>query len=104
VWSKSAQTGEHWTLRAGYSFNENPVDSKYVTFNILAPAVVQHHLTVGLTFEFGRHELSAAFMHAFANSVAGESRFVALGLAPPGTTEEISMSQNSFGLAYGFKF
>lgn len=93
-----------WTVRAGYSFNQNPISSDDVTFNIVAPATVQHHVTLGLTFAFGRSEISAAYMHAFENSVTGESKFVALGMAPPGTQEEISMSQNSLGIQYAYKF
>jgi long-chain fatty acid transport protein len=92
------------TLRGGYSYNENPIHSSGVTFNILAPGVIQHHLTAGATYAFGRQELSAAYMHGFHNSVSGESRFVALGQAPPGTRETISMHQNSFGLQYSYKY
>lgn len=92
------------TLRTGYGYSENPVQSRDVTFNILAPGIVQHHLTFGTTYDFGRHEISAFYLHAFQNTVSGESKFVALALAPPGTRETISMSQNSFGLAYSYKF
>ena len=89
------------TLRGGYSYNENPVTSSDVTFNILAPGVIQHHLTAGASYAFGRQEISAAYMHGFLNSVSGESQ-----LAPPGSgiTETISMYQDSFGLQYSFKF
>lgn len=98
------KVADQWTLRAGYSFNENPIGPNDVTFNILAPGVVQHHLTAGLTFEFGKHELTAAYAHAFQNSVTGPSLFGALNPALAGTTEEITMSQDSVTLAYGFKF
>jgi long-chain fatty acid transport protein len=95
---------ESLTLRAGYSFNENPIRSSDVTFNILAPGVIQHHLTLGTTYAFGSQELSAAYMHGFLNSVSGDSLFVAFGKASPGTVEKISMSQDSFGLQYSYKF
>ena len=95
---------DHFTLRGGYSYNENPIRSSDVTFNILAPGVIQHHLTLGATYAIGRQEISAAYMHGFSNSVTGESRFVALGMAPPGTTEKISLHQDSFGIQYGYKF
>jgi long-chain fatty acid transport protein len=92
------------TLRGGYSYNENPISSSDVTFNILAPGVIQHHLTAGASYAFGRQEFSAAYMYGVHNSVSGESRFVALGQAPPGTREIISMHQNSFGLQYSYKY
>lgn len=95
---------DRWTLRAGYSFNENPVQERDVTFNILAPAVVQHHATAGISYRFGRQEITAAYVHAFYESLSGESRFVGLGLAPAGTEETIAMSQNSFALQYSFQF
>lgn len=37
----------NWTLRGGYNYTDNPIGSQDVTFNILAPGVVQHHLTLG---------------------------------------------------------
>lgn len=98
------KVADNFTLRGGYSFNENPIRSSDVTFNILAPGVVQHHLTLGATYAFARQEISAAYMHGFSNSVTGESRFVALGMAPPGTTEKISMYQDSFGVQYSYKY
>ncbi len=93
------KVNDELTLRGGYSYNENPISSSDVTFNILAPGVIQHHLTAGASYAFGRQELSAAYMHGFHNSASGESR-----LAPPGTTETISMHQNSFGLQYSYKY
>ena len=95
---------DHWTLRAGYSYNENPVPSQSVTFNILAPAVTQQHLTVGSTYEFGRQEVSVSYVHAFRNSVTGASQFVALGQAPAGTSETIAMYQDVVGVQYSYKF
>jgi long-chain fatty acid transport protein len=35
------------TLRAGYSYNDNPLQKEHMTFNVIAPAVVQHHITAG---------------------------------------------------------
>jgi long-chain fatty acid transport protein len=73
-----------------------------VTFNILAPGVVQDHLTLGLTYTLpGGSELTAAYMHAFENSVTGPTNSLYF---PVGGTQTISMYQNSFGLAWGMKF
>ena len=35
------------TLRAGYAYSENPVQSRDVMFNILAPGIVKHHISGG---------------------------------------------------------
>ena len=95
---------DSFVLRGGYGFAENPVRSEDVTFNIVAPGVIQHHLTFGATYKLGRHEISAAYMHAFENSVSGESKFVAFGMAPAGTRETVRMSQDSVGIQYSWKF
>jgi long-chain fatty acid transport protein len=43
---------ETMTWRAGYSWNTNPIGAEDVTFNILAPAVVQQHISLGGTKKF----------------------------------------------------
>ncbi len=95
-------------LRAGYNHTDNPIQSRDVTFNMLAPGVVQDHLTLGFTYNVSKDsELTMAYMHAFKNSVSGTSLFnqwtTAFGMGTAGT-DKIEMSQNSLGIAYGLKF
>jgi long-chain fatty acid transport protein len=97
----------NWTLRAGYNYSDNPIKSSDVTFNILAPGVVQNHLTAGATYAWAnRHEITGAFMYAFSNDVTGPSLFNSL--APPGSglnaQEKIEMYQWSLGVQYSYKF
>lgn len=90
------------TLRGGYNHSDNPIQPKDVTINILAPGVVQDHVTLGLTYTFqGGGELTAAYMHAFQNSVTGSSLFNQVGV--PAGNEKIQMYENSLGIAYGWK-
>ena len=93
------------TLRGGYNHTDNPIDAKDVTINILAPGVVQDHLTLGFTYETtDGGEWSVAYMHAFENSVSGPSFFN--NFTPPGVSagnETIEMYQNAIGVAYGLK-
>jgi long-chain fatty acid transport protein len=101
------QWSQALTLRAGYGHSDNPIRPQDVTFNILAPGVVQDHLTLGLTYAFGKqHEITAEYMHAFEESVSGQSLFVPLsgGLFPANTTETVKLYENSFGMAYSYKF
>jgi len=91
---------ESLTLRAGYGRSDNPIRSQDVTFNILAPGVVQDHYTLGATYALDKaSEITAAFMYAQKNTVTGQSLFAQFGL-PPATTEEISLSEYSLGIAY----
>lgn len=93
---------EKMTLRAGYSRSDNPITSRDVTFNIIAPGVVQDHYTLGFTYGLDKSsEITMAYMHAAENSVSGASLFNNFGDTG---TEKIKMYQNSLGIAYGKKF
>ncbi len=89
-------------LRAGYSHNDNPIRAQDVTFNILAPGVIEDHLTLGFTYKTkSGGELTMFYMHGFENSVTGPSLFNRFGV--PAGNETIKMYQNSIGIAYGWK-
>ena len=97
------QYNSNLVLRAGYNHTDNPIQSRDVTFNMIAPGVVQDHLTLGFTYAVSKDsELTMAYMHAFKNSVSGPSLFNSwLGGS---AVDKIEMSQNSLGIAYGLKF
>lgn len=89
-------------MRAGYNYSQNPIGSQDVTFNILAPGVVQNHLTLGFTWTLpGGSELTGMYFHAFSNSVSGPANNPYF---PVGGTETIKMSQDGLGVAWGMKF
>jgi long-chain fatty acid transport protein len=100
------QYNRELTLRAGYSHSDNPIESQDVTFNILAPGVVQDHVALGFTYKTKTGgELTMFYMHAFEEKVTGPSLFN--NFTPPGVsagTETIKMYQNSLGIAYGWNF
>jgi long-chain fatty acid transport protein len=92
------------TLRGGYNHTDNPIRADDVTINILAPGVVQDHLTLGLTYVTdGGGEWSFAYMHAFNNSVSGPSFFNNFTGGAPAGNETIKMHQDAIGVAYGLK-
>ena len=90
------------TLRAGWNHTDNPVTSKDVFFNTIAPGVVQEHATLGFTYALTPNmDLSGDYVHAFKNSVTGA---LAPPPAGPGGSENLSMTQDSVGLSIGYKF
>ncbi|MGA9031709.1 MAG: outer membrane protein transport protein [Sulfuricaulis sp.] len=92
------------TYRAGYGKTDNPIQSRDVTFNILAPGVVEDHFTLGFTHALDKDsELTMAFMHASENSVSGNSLFSGL-TGGNGGQETIKMSQKSLGIGWGKKW
>lgn len=87
------------TLRAGYSYNTSPLQSRDVLFNVLAPATVQHHFTGGFEYAWSKN-LSLEFAGAYVpeTSISGSHLF------PVGQTVELSMHQweATVGLKYRF--
>jgi long-chain fatty acid transport protein len=106
VWKFGVQyeLNEQWTLRGGFNYSQNPIRPQDVTFNILAPGVVQRQWTLGTTWKIDKtSEITGMFMYAQNNSVTGTSLLVGFG-APPTTTETISMKQMQIGIAYSQRF
>lgn len=106
VWKLGVQqrVSNDLTLRAGYNVSDNPITPADVTFNILAPGVVRHHLTLGATWRLDTDSaLTGAFMYAFSNDVQGPSLFnnFAAGLA---LQEKIQMYEYSIGVQYARRF
>ena len=91
---------ENLTLRAGYNHSSQPIPNNETMFNILAPGVVQDHLTLGATWVLpNKSELSFAYMHAFENKVNGA------GSISPNSgsgNANLKMYEDSLGIAYGW--
>jgi long-chain fatty acid transport protein len=87
-----------WIFRAGYSWNDQPIPDSQVLFNILAPATIQKHMTLGFSFVPDKQsEYNFAYMHGFEEEV--NSSQTAFGV--PGS---IKMHQDSFDVSYSYKF
>ena len=95
------QLNDAWTLRAGYSHATQPIPKSETFFNILAPGVVQDHLTAGFTWKASAHsEWSAHYTHGFEKIVKGQN-----SLASAGNGEaNIRLKEDIIGVSYGWKF
>ena len=93
---------EALALRAGYNFSENPVPDHLAMFNAPAPAIVQHHATLGVGYRlrngFG---VDVAYYRAFENSIAGPMVSPAGPMA--GTTVKSTLAEDSFLLGFSFR-
>ena len=93
---------DNLTLRAGYNHVNQPIRNADTFFNILAPGVVEDHMTLGATWVLPNNdELSFAYMHAFENEVKGRNSIPNNPLG--GGNSNIKMYQDSIGIAYGWK-
>jgi long-chain fatty acid transport protein len=94
------RTSKTVTLRLGYSKGNQIIGADDTSFNLIAPAVITKHATLGATWKVtSKSELSFFYMHAFENEVIGNSNI-------PGTSgnANIKMQQDSLGLSYGINF
>ncbi|NMM29448.1 MAG: long-chain fatty acid transporter [Glaciimonas sp.] len=88
------------TLRIGYNHAGQPIPNDQTFFNILAPGVMQDHLTLGATWKTpGGGELSLSYAHAFKKQVNGSN-----SIPTPfgGGNANIGMTENLVGVAYGW--
>lgn len=90
---------QDWTLFGGFSYGKQPIPESEVLFNILAPGVIESHITFGFSKAINKsNEIMVSFMYAPAKSVSGANP-----LDPPsGQTIEIQMSQFQIEVGYGF--
>ena len=90
---------EDWTWRLGYSYGEQPIPNSEMTFNLLAPATIEQHITGGFTLERtpGR-QFNMALMYAPNSSVSGPQNF------DPSQTVTFEMFQWELEASYSWRF
>jgi len=97
---------EKHTFRVGYSHADQPIPEDQTLFNILAPAVIEDHITAGWTMKVGdSQEFNLSGMYAPSNSVKGDNPFDPI-LLPPGSPisqVEIEMAQWEVQVGWAWK-
>jgi long-chain fatty acid transport protein len=90
-----------WIWRVGFSTGDQPIPPSEVMFNILAPGVMEEHITVGFTRSLGSgRAFNLSLMHAPSVSVSGPNPLEVPGLQ----TIDLEMDQwdLELGLSWGF--
>jgi long-chain fatty acid transport protein len=97
------QLSDALTVRLGYTFNQDPIDSMHVSANVASPTIIQHTISVGASYSVTDcFSVSAAYAHAFQNSVTGPL-VVPFG-AVPGTSLTSVVSADTFIVGATFRF
>ena len=95
------RSAKRLTVRAGYNYSGNPIPDALTMFNMPAPAVVQHHATVGLGYEmtsgFG---IDLGYYRAFEHSISGP--FQSLAGPVPASRITSSLSESSFLIGFTY--
>jgi long-chain fatty acid transport protein len=88
------------TLRGGYNHSGVPFDHSQTFFNLLAPAVVQDHVSAGATWSLHEgKEVSVAYQHAFQKTWSGSG---SIPDAFGGGEANLRMYQDSIGISFGW--
>jgi long-chain fatty acid transport protein len=94
----SWKASDTWTWRAGYSITDQPIPDDQMTFNILAPGVMEEHLTFGFTQKMkDGNEVNLSFMYAPENTVRGPQNF------DPTQDVILKMQQFEVEISYSWK-
>jgi long-chain fatty acid transport protein len=95
------EASRDWTLRAGYSYGRQPIRENEVLINILAPGVMEHHVTAGVTRAVTKGQaINLAVVRAIPKSVVGPNNLE----APGQQSIELKMDQWEFDVSYSFGF
>ncbi len=82
------------TLRVGYNYGESPIGPEDVDTNIGSLAVVEHHLSVGVTRQLGKRVSgSLSYMKAFENEVVSST-----------SSNRIELEQNILNVQLSYKY
>jgi long-chain fatty acid transport protein len=112
------QLNNKLTLMGGWNHGKAPIGEDQTAFNVLAPATVEDHLTLGLDVKLtNKSKLTVSYMHAFENEVKGNPAQTAQGPVSPGafipvgphpianaSPANIKMYQDAIGIAYTKSF
>jgi long-chain fatty acid transport protein len=89
---------ESWILRGGYSNCDQPIPSSEVMFNMLAPGVIEDHISLGCSKVLGEsgNALHLAIVYALNSSVKGTN--------PMDPSQSIEIEMNQFEVEIAFTF
>ena len=87
-------------LRAGYTFNQNPIKNDEAMFNLASPLIYQHMISLGSSYELTPNiALNAAYSHMLANTRHGPVVLPGVGAVPGSSvSNELDAHFLSFGI------
>jgi long-chain fatty acid transport protein len=100
------QAKPNFAVLVGYNHGKNPLESSQTLFNVLAPATVEDHVSLGGEWKLNnKANLTAVYTHALGNEVKG-SNSIPPGMPPGmgGGEANLNMEQNAIGVAYSVTF
>jgi long-chain fatty acid transport protein len=88
-----------WSFRTGYNHGDTTIKNDQVLFNMLAPATVEDHITVGASYRPSKAiEWTFNASRALENTICGPTAFGNL----PGDDACITMEINTLGVSFAY--
>jgi long-chain fatty acid transport protein len=89
-----------WQFSAGYSKSDQPIPDSEILFNILAPGVIEQHITFGVSrmMKTRPGRFNIAFMFAPSQTVKGANPLEAPG------QQQIELKMSEWELEFGYNF
>jgi long-chain fatty acid transport protein len=82
---------------AGYNHGKSPVSEGHTNFNVLAPAVVEDHASLGFEYKIdNKSSVTGSYIHTFSNEVKADITQL--------QAFDLEMDQDAVGIAYSRKF
>ena len=93
------QVNDRLTLRCGYCFNEDPISTDVVQYNVASPLITQHTVHIGASCTIpGDWIASVAYTHAFENTVTGPMHSAAGAIPGSSVSSSVSADVLSVGV------
>ncbi len=88
---------EDWTLRVGFSHGKQPIRDEQVLLNMMAPGVIENHITAGFTHVMNNgKEYSFSVMYAPEKKISGPNPF--------DPTQQIELKMHQFEIEFGYSW
>ncbi len=89
-------------VRGGYNYAKSPIDNNAVAYNLILPAIVESHYTVGLSYDLNNHwSVGGAYMYAPKKTLTAP---MTSAQADPSKGQKISLSEQAVSFNIGYKF
>lgn len=91
-------------LRAGYNYSKTPLARNRVADNIFAGGVIQHHYTLGASYDYKKTYLLSVYYSHGAENTLEQSGAVSNPALSPLSNSKIKMSEQVIGIGVDYKF
>jgi long-chain fatty acid transport protein len=86
------------TIRAGYTYNMNPIPDDQTMFNVASPTITEHMVALGATYHVtDKFSFSAAYGHGFAHEIHGPYVGAARPIAGTAIDSKVSLDFVTLG-------